>query len=45
LTPLCPKAGPTGGAGVAFPASKANLIIPTTFLAIFFLSFFALANK
>lgn len=30
LTPLEPKAGPTGGAGVAFPASRANFIIPVT---------------
>lgn len=34
LTPLEPSAGPTGGAGVAFPASKASLITPTTFLAL-----------
>ena len=27
FTPLAPKAGPTGGAGVAFPASICNLII------------------
>lgn len=30
LTPLEPRAGPTGGAGVAFPASRASLIIPVT---------------
>ena len=29
LTPLEPKAGPTGGAGVAFPASICNLITLT----------------
>jgi len=26
FTPCCPNAGPTGGAGVAFPAGKASLI-------------------
>jgi hypothetical protein len=26
FTPCCPKAGPTGGAGVALLAGKANLI-------------------
>ena len=26
LIPACPKAGPTGGAGVAFPAGICNLI-------------------
>jgi hypothetical protein len=31
LTPYCPKAGPTGGAGLAFPAGNANLINPVTF--------------
>lgn len=30
LTPLEPNAGPTGGAGVAFPASSASLITPVT---------------
>jgi hypothetical protein len=30
LTPLEPKAGPTGGAGVALPASICNLITLTT---------------
>jgi hypothetical protein len=30
LTPLAPRAGPTGGAGVALPASRASLIKPTT---------------
>jgi hypothetical protein len=34
LTPCCPKAGPTGGAGLALPAGNANLINPTTFFAI-----------
>lgn len=33
LTPLEPRAGPTGGAGVAFPASRASLITPITFFA------------
>lgn len=32
LTPLEPNAGPTGGAGVALPASSASFTIPTTFL-------------
>ena len=35
LTPCCPNAGPTGGAGVAFPAGICNFIWPITFLAIF----------
>jgi hypothetical protein len=30
FTPFEPSAGPTGGAGVAFPASKANFINPIT---------------
>lgn len=30
LTPFEPRAGPTGGAGVAFPASRASFMIPTT---------------
>ena len=34
LTPCCPRAGPTGGAGFALPAGKASLINATTFLAI-----------
>ncbi len=34
LTPCCPSAGPTGGAGVAFPAGICNLIYPVTFFAI-----------
>merc|ERR1719313_1988364 len=33
FTPLAPKAGPTGGAGLALPASSASLIIPTTLVA------------
>ena len=33
-TPCCPRAGPTGGAGLALPACKANLIRATTFFAI-----------
>lgn len=32
LTPLDPNAGPTGGAGVALPASSASFTIPITFL-------------
>src|SRR5579875_2544003 len=31
LTPCCPSAGPTGGAGVAFPAGSCNLTTATTF--------------
>src|SRR4029077_13067190 len=34
LTPCCPSAGPTGGAGFACPAGICNLICPTTFFAI-----------
>merc|ERR1719238_2080738 len=34
LTPAAPRAGPTGGAGFALPASSASLIILVTFLAI-----------
>ena len=33
LIPACPKAGPTGGAGVAFPAGICNLTTFTTFFA------------
>ena len=36
LTPCCPNAGPTGGAGVALPASSCSLIIALTFLANFY---------
>jgi len=32
LTPCAPNAGPTGGAGVAFPADKASLITEVIFL-------------
>ena len=32
LTPCCPSAGPTGGAGVALPAGICNLIYPSTCL-------------
>src|SRR6056297_1984032 len=35
LTPCCPKAGPTGGAGVALPAVICNLMRPVTFFAMF----------
>src|SRR4030042_839765 len=38
LTPCCPSAGPTGGAGVAFPAGNCSLIIAFTFFAIFTIS-------
>src|SRR5580700_7067930 len=34
LTPCWPKAGPTGGAGLAWPAGICNLICPTIFFAI-----------
>src|SRR5436309_1156058 len=34
LTPAWPRAGPTGGAGVAAAAGICSLICPTTFLAI-----------
>src|SRR5436190_9805307 len=34
FTPCCPRAGPTGGAGLACPAGICNLISPTTFFAI-----------
>src|SRR5699024_3135569 len=33
LIPACPSAGPTGGAGFAFPAGICNLTILITFLA------------
>ena len=35
LTPCCPSAGPTGGAGVAFPASICSFTIALTFFAIY----------
>src|SRR6266550_4665241 len=34
LTPCWPRAGPTGGAGVAWPAGIWSLIYPVTFLAM-----------
>merc|ERR1719326_2188636 len=34
LTPAAPRAGPTGGAGLALPAANASLMILDTFLAI-----------
>src|SRR5439155_1659975 len=34
FTPCWPKAGPTGGAGLACPAGICNLICPVTFFAI-----------
>ncbi len=34
LTPCWPKAGPTGGAGLACPAGICNLICPVIFFAI-----------
>src|SRR3990167_10871553 len=33
-TPCCPRAGPTGGAGVASPAGRFNFILVFIFLAI-----------
>src|SRR5437867_4000949 len=36
LTPCCPSAGPTGGAGVALPAGICNFTWPITFFAIFY---------
>src|SRR5215831_6190112 len=35
LTPCWPSAGPTGGAGFAWPAGICNLICPVIFFAIF----------
>src|SRR5438093_12445998 len=34
LTPCWPKAGPTGGAGLACPPGICNLMLPIIFLAI-----------
>src|SRR5512146_1873614 len=34
FTPCCPSAGPTGGAGVAFPAGICNFTWPITFFAM-----------
>src|SRR5262247_1654036 len=34
LTPCCPSAGPTGGAGVALPAGICSFTWPITFFAI-----------
>src|SRR5215468_6698493 len=34
LTPCWPRAGPTGGAGVALPAGICNFTCPITFFAI-----------
>src|SRR2546425_11273939 len=42
LTPCCPSAGPTGGAGLACPAGICSLIWPVTFFAIAFLCLFHL---
>src|SRR5262245_51948008 len=39
LTPCCPRAGPTGGAGVALPAGICSLTCPITFFAIKSLAF------
>src|ERR1700690_72692 len=36
LTPCWPSAGPTGGAGLAWPAGICNLMMPVTFFAINF---------
>src|ERR1017187_2770216 len=38
FTPCCPNAGPTGGAGLAWPAGICSLIIPVIFFAMSFLS-------
>src|ERR1035441_8396221 len=43
LTPCWPSAGPTGGAGFAWPAGICNLICPMTFFAIKF--FFVAARR
>jgi hypothetical protein len=40
LTPCCPRAGPTGGAGVALPAVNANFTNALIFFAIMFLFFY-----
>src|SRR5699024_6654461 len=45
FTPCCPNAGPTGGAGVAFPAGICNFINPTTFFAIFLCTSLFNCNK
>src|ERR1700722_17877757 len=34
LTPFCPRAGPTGGAGLAWPAGICSLIVATISFAI-----------
>jgi hypothetical protein len=39
LTPCCPKAGPMGGEGLAWPAGIWSLIWAITFFAIFSFSF------
>src|SRR5256885_5509532 len=39
FTPCWPRAGPTGGAGVALPAGICNFTWPITFFAIMFLGF------
>src|SRR2546427_4048447 len=36
LTPCCPRAGPTGGAGVASPAGICSFTYPVIFFAIAF---------
>src|ERR1700730_1001050 len=36
LTPFCPRAGPTGGAGLAWPAGICSLMVATTSFAIVF---------
>src|SRR5205814_7915443 len=35
LTPRCPRAGPTGGLGLAAPAGICNLISAMTFFTVF----------
>ena len=44
-TPCWPKAGPTGGAGVASPAGKFNFIRAFIFLAAIFISFLPVGSR
>src|SRR5258708_37691563 len=44
LMPCWPKAGPTGGAGVALPAGSWSVMTALTFLAIGFFLFFSLLS-
>src|SRR3990170_5825376 len=45
LTPCCPSAGPTGGAGLAFPAGICSLTIAVTTFAIGFLPYLNGLNR